>query len=67
MFDYQRKTDGFQRFQVAAYGAGVFWEVFWDGFDKLLESQTVRTFKPPQDMPLARNLIVARHKPRCGL
>jgi hypothetical protein len=61
LFGYERKADGFERFEIAPHGAGVFRVVVGNVVDKLLKAPSWRALKLPQQMPLAGNLIVSRH------
>jgi hypothetical protein len=57
-----RKSDRFQRFEIAPNGAGILRVIIRNGMDQLIQGQAVRPFEAAEQMPLARNLIVARHK-----
>jgi hypothetical protein len=58
---YDGKAYRLECLQVPPDRAGVFREVFRDGFDELGKGQADRTLEPPQQVPLAGDLIVARH------
>ena len=59
--DHERKADRFQRFKIASYRACIFRIILWNVIDEFLEASPRRAIQLPEQIPLAGNLVVARH------